>query len=503
MAIKVVKVGILLVWLVSIGWLLRFEAFPDWFVHSISGYKSLIRSKPALVDSWMKVDMNGTHIGYSHTEVELDENEGTDEYNVRNLTMLKLLMMGEGQRVKMTSDVVLDGSYGMKKFFFAMSSRNYNLRLEGKRIGDEEYDVELKSSGSSRQMQVRIPSDAVIYSPYLEMVLKELAPGASTRLKVFDPMSMATSVAVIRAIENESIVIKNEAIESTRLGIEFNGMKIEAWMDEDGQIVRQKTPFGWTMEACTPDVALSYDEDSFGSVDLIASAGIRVAGDIGARDDKEVRYLRLKGVGFNSEELVTYRQEVLAHGEDWIDVKLHSPSWPPPGDGYDGESENMAPFLKATTYIQSDHPDLIKRAKAITDGLTDEVSKAKAIYEWVNHTVQKMPTVSLPSALDVLKNMQGDCNEHTYLFVGLARSVGLPAKVRVGIMYVDEFFGYHAWPAVHVNGRWHDLDPTLGQTVVDSTHVSLLEGELENQMMLMQYLGQLTIEVLPEPETDD
>ena len=108
-----------------------------------------------------------------------------------------------------------------------------------------------------------------------------------------------------------------------------------------------------------------------------------------------------------------------------------------------------------------------------------------------------------PGALDVLKNMQGDCNEHTYLFVGLARSVGLPAKVRVGIMYVDEFFGYHAWPAVHVNGRWHDLDPTLGQTVVDSTHVSLLEGELENQMMLMQYLGQLTIEVLPEPETDD
>ena len=183
-------------------------------------------------------------------------------------------------------------------------------------------------------------------------------------------------------------------------------------------------------------------------------------------------------------------------------MDITSPSWalePIP----DGEPGDLAEHLAATTYIQSDHPNLIKRAEAITKGLETDVEKVRALFHWVHDTVQKQVTVSMPSALDVLKNMEGDCNEHTYLYVGLARAAGIPSKVRVGLVYVDDFFGYHAWPAVYLNGQWTDLDPTLGQEIVDSTHISLLEGELENQMKLVQYLGQLKITVLAEPENND
>ena len=93
-----VKLLALLIWVGSMGWLLRYEVCPDWFVHSIHGYKSLIRSKPALVDSWMKIEMDGTHIGYSHTEVEMDNEKGVDMYNVHNVSMLRLLIMGISSR---------------------------------------------------------------------------------------------------------------------------------------------------------------------------------------------------------------------------------------------------------------------------------------------------------------------------------------------------------------------------------------------------------------------
>ena len=502
-----VKLLALLVWVICMGWLFRYEVCPDWFVHSISGYKSLIRSKPALVDSWMKIEMNNDHIGYSHTEVELEDVKGVDQYTIHNVTMLKLSLMHDKQYVKMTSDAVLDGAYRMQEFMYAMSSRNYSMRLEGKKVADEQFDVKIRTGGMNTRQRVRIPDDAVIYSPYLELVLKELEPGDTTRLKVFDPMSMETSMASIKAVARETIPIKGEDVETTRLRIDFNNMEIGAWMDADGRIVRQKTPFGWTMEACTPDAALAYDDETFGKVDMIASSGVRVIGEIGERESESERKLRLRGASFTSEDLVTPRQAILDSGEDWVDLHITSPAWPPPpGPGPDdaaANDEDLAPYLEASTYIQSDHPDLIKRADAITRDAQTPVEKVDAIYHWVYGKVDKVPTVSLPSALDVLKNMQGDCNEHTYLFVGLARAVDVPAKVRVGIVFVDGFFGYHAWPAVHVNGQWHDLDPTLGQPVVDATHISLLEGELKNQMMLVQFLGQLEVEVIAESNEHD
>ena len=91
----------------------------------------------------------------------------------------------------------------------------------------------------------------------------------------------------------------------------------------------------------------------------------------------------------------------------------------------------------------------------------------------------------------------GDCNEHTYLFVGLARAAGIPARIHVGLAYNEGMFYYHAWPAVHV-GEWVEMDPTFGQDCADATHITLLTGELASQMQLGRLLGRLKITVLEE-----
>jgi transglutaminase-like putative cysteine protease len=81
--------------------------------------------------------------------------------------------------------------------------------------------------------------------------------------------------------------------------------------------------------------------------------------------------------------------------------------------------------------------------------------------------------------------------------VGLARAAGLPAKIMVGIAYHEGAFYYHAWPAVHV-GRWVEMDPTWGQPLVDATHIRITEGELANQLELVQTVGTLTLDVLEQ-----
>ena len=78
--------------------------------------------------------------------------------------------------------------------------------------------------------------------------------------------------------------------------------------------------------------------------------------------------------------------------------------------------------------------------------------------------------------------------------MGLARAAGIPAKIRVGLTLHNGLFYYHAWPSVFL-GRWVDMDPTLGRPVVNAAYLSLLEGELAEQMKLMGMIGKLKVTV--------
>ena len=96
------------------------------------------------------------------------------------------------------------------------------------------------------------------------------------------------------------------------------------------------------------------------------------------------------------------------------------------------------------------------------------------------------------TALDLRR---GDCNEHTFLFVALARSVNIPAKIKNGLVYLKRRFYYHSWASVYVDGRWIDVDPTFNQLPADVTHILLGEGELPQQVGLIKNLGKIEIEV--------
>ena len=103
----------------------------------------------------------------------------------------------------------------------------------------------------------------------------------------------------------------------------------------------------------------------------------------------------------------------------------------------------------------------------------------------------------MPSAIAVLKAREGDCNEHAYLFAALARAAGIPTKLNIGLVYENNRFFYHTWVSVFL-GEWIEMDPMLGQTAVDATHIILAEGELKNQRQIMAVMGRLKARVITE-----
>jgi transglutaminase-like putative cysteine protease len=119
---------------------------------------------------------------------------------------------------------------------------------------------------------------------------------------------------------------------------------------------------------------------------------------------------------------------------------------------------------------------------------------------YVNALLDKKPTVSLPSAREVLRTKVGDCNEHTALYVAMARAQGLPARIAVGLVYIHGAFYYHAWPEVYIaesaaRGLWLPVDPTLNQFPADATHLRLTRGGLEKQAAILPLIGRLNIDV--------
>ena len=122
--------------------------------------------------------------------------------------------------------------------------------------------------------------------------------------------------------------------------------------------------------------------------------------------------------------------------------------------------------------------------------------------EWVYSTLRKVPTVGIPNALEVLRVGQGDCNEHTALFVALARAGGIPTRTAAGVVYSDRVTGegaffYHAWPEVHFGtAGWVPVDPTFNQFPADATHVKVVDGGLDKQIAIMGVMGRMAFSLV-------
>lgn len=139
---------------------------------------------------------------------------------------------------------------------------------------------------------------------------------------------------------------------------------------------------------------------------------------------------------------------------------------------------DLALFLKSTDLMPTDG---IVRATAerVTAGKTTDIEKARALYQWVIDNTYREPKTRGCGAGDIkamleTRNLGGKCADINALFVGLARSVGVPARDIYGIRVAKSAFGYrelgagspdiskaqHCRAEVWLTGRgWVAMDP--------------------------------------------
>jgi len=117
-------------------------------------------------------------------------------------------------------------------------------------------------------------------------------------------------------------------------------------------------------------------------------------------------------------------------------VNLGMPGNPAPED-----KAVLQKYLAGTKFITTDGI-VRKQAVEVTKGATTDVAKAKAIYEWIVENTFRDPKTRGCGLGDIRALLEtgylgGKCADLNALFVGMARSVGVPARDIYGVRVAD------------------------------------------------------------------
>jgi len=129
----------------------------------------------------------------------------------------------------------------------------------------------------------------------------------------------------------------------------------------------------------------------------------------------------------------------------------------------------FAADVKATAEFPANDENVKRQATAIAGDDRDAWSVAQKLADWTHQNLE-WKSVANADAAQTLATREADCSEFSALFVAMARSLGLPARIVSGLAYSGDTFGGHAWVEVWA-GRWIELDPTWGTHFVDATHI--------------------------------
>lgn len=508
--------GIVLAWLVMVGWQVRREYFQPELARLAEAALSLA---PGV--SFYTLTMGERTVGQATSRLDTVPTG----FVLEDLMSLELPALGQTGAAVARTRVDLSAALVMESFAFSLDSEVGRFEATGTLGADTTLHVTIRSAGSEQNLSFRLEQPPVFSSvvPIRVAMGEGLEVGRSHRLPVFDPTSLGTRTVEVRILEHDTLFVtdsaamdpetgrwgpaKQDTVPAWRISEAFGGIQVESWVDEDGRILRASSPLGFSMQKTEYELARQAQEDarlaSTSPVDndVILSTAIQSNIDLENAEVFEELRFRLTGVDLAGFQLDGGRQSL--RGDTLV---IRRERWDAIDAGYRLPYPRMdlSDALRPEPLIQSDDERIIRRARELTARRTQWTQEPKRVAQQLTRSVygmlEKRITFSVPNAVQVLETRQGDCNEHTVLYVAMARALGLPARTAVGLVYLNGAFFYHAWPEVWL-GEWVAVDPTFGQSPADAAHIRFVIGGLAQQVEILRLIGNLDIEVLPSDGT--
>jgi hypothetical protein len=495
--------AILIAWLVGLALLVRREYFRPRLERLA---EAALRVTPGAV--YYGVMQNDRQVGFASSTIDTAETSIT----VTDYLVADLPVGGKARRTSARTNVTLSRALRMTAFTLSLDTEGAPVRAGGRVEGDSVLIFAISTAGEQADSQrVALPGPILLPTlvPLAVALTEPPKVGKHYILPVFDPASMAPKDVGLDVKAESMFVVNDSAVfdSTTRKWRGIQATQIRAfqvvanvsggfsgWIDEQGRIV-ETSQLGFVLKRLPYEVAFeNWRSDSTRALvtqdrDILETTAIAA----NKRMSRHITSLkvRLTGVDLRGFDLQGEHQRL--SGDTLVLTRpaenVMTPAERAPYARRDPANSNAEPL------IQSEDPGIVALARRLRGSESDARVIAERINTWVHDSIADRVTFGIPSAVQVLKARIGDCNEHTQLYVALARAVGLPTRIAAGLAYVDGKFYYHAWPEVLL-ADWVPVDPTFGQFPADAAHLRFTLGGLTRQTELLRLMGNLKIDVL-------
>ena len=502
---------ILAAWAVSLGWLVKREYFRS--TGSRLAEAALAVSPGAL---FYRLSVGAHQLGYSSTTVDTL----ADTIRVVDVLVMDVPTLGQLHRTEGRSVATLDRALHLRGVTAELDGDGEQFVLSATVSADNMLHLTITAGGDSQTSAVPLARPLVLPSllPLRLAFGGELHPGRDVTAWLLDPFTLTERDVAARVAAESTLVVADSAdYDSTTMAwvpVHFDTVRAfrldeagtgdggaqSTWIDAQGHVVRATTPLGFTMERTAFELAY----ENFRRRDtlrLLRATAAPVPGDViaatavaaGIRPapaPPQRQRVRLKGA-LDGLDLGGGRQRLAG---DTLIVEQERGAQLVAHYRLPAADPALRGFLLPDPLIESRDLRIAAQARLIASADRNPARVATRLVHWVATEVEAEVSAAAPSAVQVLGRRRGDCNEHTVLFVALARALGLPARPVTGLLYLRGRFYYHAWAEVYLDD-WVAVDPTFDQFPADAAHLRFTIGGLAWQVELVRLLGSLTLEV--------
>lgn len=431
-------------------------------------------------------------VGFNKTTFSKDG----DILTITEHTKLKIILLGAENELETTS--VYNFKNGkLNDFEFKLNSLGLNLETKGRREDNKLIFNTSTVSGSS-EFSIEIYKEPIVTSYINKWVVdKGLEVGKKYETYIFEPSMLLMGskledlIATIEVVAKEKIEIPIGTFDTIKYTVNFNGSVSHIWITDKGELIKDVSSLGLIAIKEKEDL---YQNENLERVDITEKTAISANQTIDNPRKLDRLEVKLSGLASLDEfDLHDRNRQFLS--DDLLVIKTEDISSFKYLTTIPNKGTVVQEYLNPTNLIQSKNDNIIKLSKNIVGETKNPIDKVSLINSWIYNNLEKKPTISIPNALDVLKTKSGDCNEHSVLFTALTRSLDIPTKIILGIVYLNGKFYYHAWNEVFL-GKWVSVDSTLNQLPVDASHIKFLEGDISRSSEIMKLVGKLNLQII-------
>jgi transglutaminase-like putative cysteine protease len=466
-------------------------------------------------ETWDATFMQGEQVGHLHTVTQVVERDGGKLLQIESQMQMSVQRFGD-QTAPAASFKTLETLDGRLVSFESQQQLGPTEQSSRGIVRDGQLLIETTTTGKTLSSKIDWNDQhGGFFALEHSLLRKPMQAGEQRTVQALAQMFNQLATNELAAREEEEVKLLDGTQRLLRIDVvtkfaNGNSIHSRVWTDRQGQPLKTRLDaFGVESYRTTKERALA---ESAGAADLGLATIVRLERPLSKpHQTRRVRYEVTLGGEPGSGENDPAKVFPSGPGQQVKPLSARTAELivtavqPQNGPARETSSPPTEADRQPNNLVQSDHPLVVQTASEAAAEQTDPLQIARALERYVRANVRnKNFTQALATAADVARTREGDCTEHAVLLAALARARQIPARVAIGLVYVEALqgFGYHMWSELYVADTWVPFDGTLGQGGIGAAHIKLAHTNLSGGdafsafLPVAQVLGRLKIRVL-------